>query len=321
MKKATSFMLTQQKADGSLVDHNRPTAMTALAIIAMCSVGHLPTSQTTEGEAVRKALDYVLKPERQNAEGYFGIDGSRMYGHGIISLMLAEVVGMGVNEKQDQLVRERLTKAVALILWSQERKEPGHQHYGGWRYEPGSKDSDLSVSIWQLLTLRAAKNAGFTVPKKNIDAAVAYLKRSYHSKRNAAGQPLDLKSACAYQPGHGPNFPMAAAGLLALQICGEYAAPEVQGSANWLKEINPDINQKFFYYGIYYYAQAMYQRGGDDAEIARKKTTDILLQNQQPDGGWEARDSQEKDAGRVYATAMAMLSLSVQYHYLPIYQR
>jgi hypothetical protein len=28
----------------------------------------------------------------------------------------------------------------------------------------------------------------------------------------------------------------------------------------------------------------------------------------------------ERSAGRIYCTALAMLSLSVKYHYLPIYQ-
>ena len=45
---------------------------------------------------MKHALDYVLLPENQDATGYFGkADGSRMYGHGITTLMLAEMLGMG----------------------------------------------------------------------------------------------------------------------------------------------------------------------------------------------------------------------------------
>ena len=40
---------------------------------------------------MKRALDFVLLPENQDATGYFGkADGSRMYGHGIITLALAE---------------------------------------------------------------------------------------------------------------------------------------------------------------------------------------------------------------------------------------
>ena len=35
-------------------------------------------------------------------------------------------------------------------------------------YTPDSRDSDLSVTIWQLMALRSAKNAGLQVPGKAI---------------------------------------------------------------------------------------------------------------------------------------------------------
>lgn len=321
VQRGVVFLLKQQQADGAICDAGPRTTMTALSLIALSAVGELPAHVGGEGDAVRKALAYVLAKERVDARGYFGIDGGRMYGHGIVSLMLAELLGMGVDHAQDQLVRERLEKAIALILWSQERKQPGNPNYGGWRYEPESGDSDLSVTIWHLLALRAAKNGGLDVPKKAIDAAVEYLKRSYHSPRDAQGRPTNLKSGCAYTPGGGPSYAMAAAGLLALQVCGEYDCPEVQGSADWLKDIKLNIGERFFFYGTYYYAQGMYQRGGEYADLARTNVVNLLLENQDQDGGWRARGGEEAGQGRVYATTMALLSLSVQYHYLPIYQR
>jgi len=41
------------------------------------------------------------------------------------------------------------------------------------------------------------------------------------------------------------------------------------------------------------------------------------LQLGKPGGG----ENQEQGHGRVYATTLGILSLSVKYHYLPIYQR
>ena len=319
--RAVQFLLTRQRQDGAITDGQHPTAMTALSVMALCAVGHLPSDQNKEGEAIRKALAYVLADGRMDANGYYGMDGSRMYGHGITCLMLAEVLAMSPDEKQDKLVRKRLEKGIGLILWAQERKAPGNPHYGGWRYEPASADSDLSVTIWHLLALRAAKNAGLDVPKKAIDAAVDYLKRSYQSPRDATGRPTNLKSACAYQPGGGPSYAMGSAGLLALQVCGQYDSPEVAGSADWLVGQNLDINAPFFFYGTYYYAQGMYQRGGLYAETAAKSVADVLLKYQEADGGWQGHSGQEAGVGRVYATSMALLSLSVQYHFLPIYQR
>lgn len=60
--------------------------------MGLLAVGHKPGDQTREGEALRRALAFVLRPDRQDKDGYFGrADGSRMYGHGIICLMLGEI--------------------------------------------------------------------------------------------------------------------------------------------------------------------------------------------------------------------------------------
>src|SRR5262245_14963922 len=87
IKRAVDFLISQQDRDGgSQSRFNSPnrTAMTALSIMAMASVGHQPADDTPQGHAMKKALSYVLKPENQDVNGYFGNrDGSRMYGHGI----------------------------------------------------------------------------------------------------------------------------------------------------------------------------------------------------------------------------------------------
>ena len=164
------------------------------------------------------------------------------------------------------------------------------------------------------------KNAGLDVPSSAIEDAIGYLKRSYRSSLDAKGEPVNKKSGFAYQPGGHPEYTTTAAGLLAMQVCGEYESPFVKGAADWLLENEPNTGRKFFFYGTYYYAQSMYQRGGDHAKIARKKVEDVMLKLQRGDGSWHGSGS-ENSAGQVYSTSMAVLSLAVKYHYLPIYQR
>ncbi len=296
--------------------------MTALSIMAISATGHTPMEKSREGEALKKALEFVLRDDRVE-KGYFGErDHSRMYGHGIISLMLAEMVGMGVDKDQDIRLRERLTKAMELMYWSQERKRPTDKdQYGGWRYQPKDPDSDLSITIWQVMALRAAKNAGMDVPKSVIERAVTYIKRCYKSERDENGKPKNLKSACGYQPYNEPHFASAAAGLRALQVCGEYEALETKGSADWLKEHRAKYDDRFFYYGAYYFSQAMYQQGGDYASGARLWLENLFLEKQKPDGSWHSDDGQEREAGSVYSTSMALLSLAVKCHFLPLFER
>lgn len=328
--KACAWLLTQQRAQGCVIDENKSEAvpqhsgaLTALAIMGLSSVGHLPTDPTPEGKAVGKALRFMMDNIVPSADGYLGqSDRSRMYGHGIMTLMYAEMLGMGVDEAMDKALRTRTQRAVDLIVRSQEVVK-SEANRGGWRYEPGSPDSDISVSVWQLMALRAAKNAGLEVSKEAVDKAVGYIKRSYRSERDpATGRPLDLESAFSYEPyGGRQTFSTTAAGILSLQVAGQYEAPEVIGGANYLVKNPPSPSEPWFFYGTYYYAQGMYQRGGEQASVARQKTEQMLVELQQANGSWAPRNGNERSAGPVYATALALLSLSVHHHFLPIYQK
>lgn len=91
------------------------------ALLALAAAGHQPDYPTAEGRAMKRALAAILQPQNQDKDGYFGGgDGSRMYGHGITTLLLAL-----------QLIVS--SQAVIKELTSQ----------GGWRYLPGSRDADL----------------------------------------------------------------------------------------------------------------------------------------------------------------------------------
>jgi hypothetical protein len=65
----------------------------------------------------------------------------------------------------------------------------------------------------------------------------------------------------------------------------------------------------------------MYQRGEKYAAEGQKKVAELLLPMQSREGWWEAAGGEERQGGRVYATSLAVLSLAVKNHFLPIYQR
>ncbi len=320
--RAIAFLIKNQKPDGAIYDKGHPTTMTSLSIMAMAGVGIQPVDPTPEGRAMSQALAYVLHDDRVDEKGYFGqADGSRMYGHGITTLMLTEMMGMGVSSEQDKLIHERCQKAIDIILSSQKEPKPTH-FQGGWRYEPASRDADLSVTVWQVMALRSAKNDGLKVPKQAIDDAVAYLQRSYVSRLDRNGLPDQKPSGFSYEPQRNhATFTMTAAGLLAMQVCGKYESEQVQGASDWLLAKPLNWKERYASYGIYYYAQGMYQSGGEYAETAEKNVRDLLIKEQAGDGSWTSGDNGEQQVGKVYATSMAVLSLSVKYHFLPIYQK
>lgn len=320
LKRGIQYLVQQQDpVTGGI--HNKmrnETAMTALAILAMGSMGHQPSDTTPEGQAMKKALNYVLQAERQEDDGYFGRkDGSRMYGHGIVTLTLAEMLGMGGDAQMDEQLRTRCRKGIDLILRAQKVPKNDNSR-GGWRYSPDASDSDMSVTVWQTMALRAAKNAGFDVPKEAIDEAVRYIKRGYEPMDEKRGGPG--LGGFGYQ-GRGREISTTAEGLLALLVCGDYASEEVLGSSERLFREGIKEGERWFFYTTYYYAQGMYQRGGKFATEGEKVVANVLLPIQSREGWWEGIGGEERGGGKVYATAMAVLSLAVKNHYLPIYQR
>ncbi len=322
VKSGIDFLVSQQREDGAIADRGHEVAMSALAIMAMASLGTEPIGTSEAGRAMQRAINFVLDRRNQDMEGYFGArDGSRMYGHGITTLMLTEILGMGATPEQNEKIHKALGDAIKLILAAQNVSK-SEKLQGGWRYTPSSRDSDLSVSVWQLMALRSAKNDGLDVPGEAIDKALQYLRYSYASPLERDGTPRDKISGFSYTPGtFHPSFTMTAAGLLAMQVCGQYDSALVKGASEWLLQHPPKPNERFFFYGVYYYAQGMHQAGGKYGERADELVPELLLPMQRSDGAWLARGGEERNVGGVYATALSILSLSVRYHYLPIYQR
>ena len=110
---------------------------------------------------------------------------------------LAECYGMSPRAE----LREKLAKAVKLIVNTQNKE-------GGWRYNPQRDDADISVTVCQVMALRAAHNAGLFVPKETIDRAIEYVKRC----QNADGGFMYMPSA-----GGESGFPRSAAAVVGLE--------------------------------------------------------------------------------------------------------
>jgi len=232
-----------------------------------------------------------------------------MYGHGIITLALAEAYGVEKGKERRQKLRLVLDRAVKVILDAQQvQKDPASA--GGWRYDPASGDSDLSLSGWCALALRAASNAGVNVPKDRVQRAVQYVLKCYRADQKGF----------VYQPGNEISLPMTGVGVLNLYLLDAADRPEAMIAAKTLTEKLVTDQTRFQYYALYYTTQAAYQAGESVWPTVWKVNQDQLLDQQQPDGGWPQSRSGE-EPGRVYATAMSVLTLTVPYRLLPIYQR
>jgi len=278
--------------------------VTALAGMAFMAGGHLP-GRGPYGEVVDKALKYVLSCVRR--DGYITDNETRMYSHAFATLFLAEIYGM--TRRGD--VKEKLQQAVDLVVQSQNDK-------GSWRYLPFAQDSDMSITVCQVMALRAARNAGIRVPRSTIDRAIKYVKGSAITSGRFRGG-FKYQERPIYQTRS--SYSLTAAGIVTLYSAGVYVDDSIRRGLEFLKEDYASVssplyrNHYFFFYGNYYAVQAMYIAGGPYWEWYFPRVREDLIESQQPTGAWT------DNVGEAFATAMACVILQIPYNYLPIFQR
>jgi squalene cyclase len=307
-----TLQVMQDKTEGCWRDrHNRPhPAVTGLAVMSFLSAGHVP-GEGRYGTLIEKAVRWVLR--KQQADGLIATDDAQqMYQHGIATLMLAEVAG-STDAELARDIRKALVKAVRIILKAQ-RTNGGDN--GGWRYHVADVDgADISVTGWQVMALRAARNLGCDVPAEAIDRAVAYIKRC-HDKGSGGFR---------YQTGGGVTVACTGTSILALEICGKahHRSDEALSGGAFLiaKQNLPHAGQEWFFYSIYYGSQAAFQLGGNYWTVFRPKMHEVLLEMRKGGGFWDGQTGDAQQGGRAYCTAMAILALTVEHRFLPIYQR
>lgn len=302
--KALKYLAAHQHdKNGSFPSGRSTVAITGLSVMAFLAKGYTPGTGPY-GETINRGIDYVLS--KQDPHGVFP---GEMYTHSIATLLLSEVSGM-VDRQRQKKVDQALAKALKVIVSAQKVSKP-KRYRGGWRYSPNSKDSDLSLTGWALMSLRSARNNGAEVPKASIDAAVGFIENC-HTKDGGYG----------YQPGRGASLAMTGVGLLCLELSGQHRSKATTTAGDWVnKHLPKKIGGRFFYYGLYYTSQGMFQLGGERWEVFAAHMYEMMLKAQRKDGSFPQGTAQEAQAGRCYSTAMAVLAMSVTYRQLPIYQR
>ncbi len=292
------WLSTQQAEDGSYgsLSHYGPhVGITGLVGLAMMADGHMP-GRGRYGQVVDKCLSFVLRHSSES--GLLAAETSHgpMYGHGFATLFLAEVYGMTSRTE----VRETLRRAVRLIVNTQNDE-------GGWRYQPVRSDADISVTICQVMALRAAKNVGIYIDKSVIDKAIDYVKNAQNPD---GGFRYMLSSG-------GSAFARSAAGIAALQYAGIYKGEEIERGLQYLSRFKPPKERTVghYFYGHYYAAQAMFLAGNVYWTDWWPAVRGELVERQSPEGFWRGQ------AGQEYGTAMALIILQMPNRLLPIFQK
>ena len=269
---------------------NRP-GVVGLCILAFLAHGEDP-NHGPYSQKIRNSIGFLVKKQEEGADGYMG---PQMYDHGFATLALAECYGM-VDDKR---IAPALKKAVDLILKSQ-KSNPRH----GWRYSPTDRSADTTVSGCQIVALLAARNAGIPVPDSAIAKGLAYMK-SCRSSNGGYG----------YTSRGSGRTTLTAIGSLCYALAKKKDEAGYAKSTEYLKQRIREQDGSYPFYFRYYMSQALFQADEELWEAWNKDNIRLLSAVQLPDGSFAGNH------GNAFSTAGSLLSLALNYRFLPIYEK
>ena len=289
--------------------------VSGLALLAFLGFG-CTDSHRQYGPTVRKAMQYLIS--RQQSDGPDrGSFGERMYSQAICTMSLCEAYSLRQAERRCDTLQRALRTAAQNGIDYILSKQPS---YGGFSYR--GSGNDVSVTGWQVMAIKSGLVAGIDVPSSARE-------RTEHFLRLCLSR--DYATPYRFRPAGGTTggTPRMTAVSLACRLFMGHprSARDCVGQTRWLTRDNTHLKtarRAGDLYYIYYMSLAMYQVGGEHWETW-KDTFDAALRARQvetgPDkGSWPVEGtSYGRHGGRVYTTAMALLSLEVYFRFLPMY--
>jgi hypothetical protein len=291
-----------QGSVGARSDHG----VTGLALLAFLGAGS--THRTgAHAQQVESGLRFLVS--RQRADGSLAGDAeffAALYCHGMATLALAECTAL----TSDDSLRPALDRAVRHTLAMQ------HPTTGGWRYAAGDR-GDTSQLGWQVMVLTSARQAGMGGLEPAETRARTFL-QSVSSGR-AGG-------LAAYRAGERPSMAMTAEALTCRMFLGMPADHPAAAEALAMIGGSPPDRARPNAYAWYYATLASFHAGGPQWERWNASLQAAILPLQRRDGGslagsWDPDPVWGMHGGRVYATALAALTLEVYYRYLPMHRQ
>lgn len=306
------------------------TGATALAVLALLGAGHTHRSGDYQA-AVAKGLKWLLDQQvsgdpADEFDGNFhdrneyGLQ-STYYAHSQATIAVCEAYAL----TGDEALREPAERAVAFLLRSQ------HPRFGGWKYMPMRDKTvgDLSVTGWALMALHTARAAGIDISNEEFYRASLFLD-SVQERDGARYKYMP------FDPPGNVTPAMTAEGLLCRQYLGwprDY--PPLEDGVNWLlaEENRPRWEEgRRNIYAWYYQAQVLHHMGGDPWRDWYRHTQALIVSKQLRTGNNQIRGSWNPNtppgspyeyattAGRLYFSAMCVLTLQTPYRHASLYE-
>jgi len=308
VEQAVRWLLSAQEPTGEWDaekwggQENYTVGLTGLAVLAL--VGDARGLDRPRAQAVARAVRYLVS--RQGPGGRIGpATGGVLYNHGIATVALLEVYGA----TRDGALRPVIDRALAHMTLAQNEA-------GGWGYgvDPGERPN-TAVTTWQVHALLLAGSLGWEEAGRFAERGLAWLRSM-----------LDAEGTIGYRAPrdfpYGEDALAAMAGFLLLASSPEERAAPARAEtgdaalARLAETIRRSASRgrgELDYYRSYFLSYAIHAAaGGEAARLADALREPILrmqVRSGPHSGSWEPADRWSLAGGRVYATAMAALSL------------
>jgi len=308
------YLVQSQDPSGTWKDNQQGAGVTGMAMMVLLASGEDPNHGAYR-TPIRRAIRSIIASQDANSGYYGGGEGGQasMYQHGFAMLALAEAYGV-VDDRtlwseegaggKGRSIGQSLELAVKLAVVSA-KKNPA----GAWRYSPDAADHDTSVSGAVMMGLLGARNAGIEVPDETIDRAIKY----FTSMTGPNGQ-------VGYANPGGGSDATTSIGALVMAIARRKELPQFKQSVAYLKQHSQGATQQSPYpnYTRYYRAQALFQADVEAWQQWNNGLVQELKAQRRPDGSLAAQPGAD---GGIAGTSLTLLSLAVNYRFLPIYER
>ncbi len=278
------------------------TAATALALLPFLGAGYTHTEGEHQ-EVVKRGLYYLGTRARVTSNGVDLQEGT-MYGQALATIVLCESYSM----THDPALKDVAQQALQFIAYAQNTSD------GGWRYTPGAP-GDMTVTGWQLMALKSGQMAKLFVPSPTIALVRKFLDRVQFEGGARYGYLTPTMRAKTHEV-------TTAVGLLCRMYTGWHRDnPAMYQGIAYLRKWGPSKDNMYF---NYYAAQVLHNWEGPEWKTWNIQMRDYLVATQSKSsheaGSWYFPDPYGDKAGRLYNTALAILTLEVYYRYLPLYR-
>ena len=273
---------------------------------------------------VRRGLEYLRSVQEDGGAFVRSANAPpNMYDQALATLVMIEAAAL----TGDAECYRRAQQGVSVIVRAQ-------QGLGGWDYTPAPTNrNDMSVTGWQLLTLKAAEAVDIQVTWRVKRNAIRFIDIASRSRKLARYMYHEDKPA---EQASMVSHPLTAAALLGRIVMGQARRGEIDRITSTIASAPPDweamvrkggpMRGAQNFYSWYYGTMAVFQMGNGAWETWNQAMRPALVANQRKRGcaagSWDPATALAKtQGGRVYATAMCCLCLEVYYRYLQVYER